>query len=67
MDTRANEGEKAILRAGRFWEIDGGLLEIASILKSEIVNSVLDWIQQKKSADENKLARELNKNLAKIN
>ena len=39
---------------------------IKSILKSEIVNSVLDWIQQKKSADENKLARELNKNLAKI-
>jgi DNA topoisomerase-2 len=39
---------------------------IKSILKSEIVNSVLDWIQQKKNADENKLARELNKNLAKI-
>ena len=39
---------------------------IKSILKSEIVNSVLDWIQQKKSADENKLARELNKNLSKI-
>ena len=39
---------------------------IKQILKSEIVNSVLDWIQQKKSADESKLARELNKNLAKI-
>jgi len=39
---------------------------IKSILKSEIVNSVLDWIQQKKNADENKLARELNKNLSKI-
>ncbi len=39
---------------------------IKSILKSEIVNSVLDWIQQKKSAEENKIARELNKNLAKI-
>lgn len=39
---------------------------IKSILKSDIVQSVLDWIQQKKSADENKLARELNKNLAKI-
>jgi hypothetical protein len=39
---------------------------IKQILKSEIVNSVLDWIQQKKSADENKLARELNKNLSKI-
>lgn len=36
------------------------------ILKSEIVNSVLDWIQQKKNAEENKLARELNKNLSKI-
>lgn len=39
---------------------------IKTILKSEIVNSVLDWIQQKKSAEENKLARELNKNLSKI-
>jgi DNA topoisomerase-2 len=39
---------------------------IKQILKSEIVNSVLDWIQKKKSADENKLARELNKNLSKI-
>lgn len=39
---------------------------IKSILKSEIVNSVLDWIQQKKSAEENKIARELNKNLSKI-
>ena len=37
-----------------------------SILKSEIVHSVLDWIKQKKSAEENKLARELNKNLSKI-
>lgn len=36
------------------------------ILKSEIVNSILDWIQQKKNADDNKLARELNKNLAKL-
>lgn len=39
---------------------------IKAILKSEIVNSVLDWIQQKKNAEENKLARELNKNLSKI-
>ena len=37
-----------------------------SILKSEIISSILDWIQKKKSADENKLARELNKNLSKI-
>jgi DNA topoisomerase-2 len=36
------------------------------ILKSEIVNSILDWIQQKKSADDNKLQRELNKKLSKI-
>jgi DNA topoisomerase-2 len=39
---------------------------IKSILKSEIVDSILDWIQQKKNADENKLARELNKSLSKI-
>ena len=39
---------------------------IKSILRSEIVNSILDWVQQKKSADENKIARELNKNLSKI-
>jgi DNA topoisomerase-2 len=39
---------------------------IQSILKSEIVNSILDWINQKKQADESKLARELNKNLSKI-
>lgn len=39
---------------------------IKSILKSEIVQSILDWVNQKKLADESKLARELNKNLAKI-
>jgi len=39
---------------------------IKSILKSEIVNSILDWVNQKKQADESRLARELNKNLAKI-
>ncbi len=39
---------------------------IKDVLKSEIVDSVLDWIQQKKAADENKLARDLNKNLSKI-
>lgn len=39
---------------------------IQSILKSEIVNSILDWIEQKKSADDNKLQRELNKKLSKI-
>jgi len=49
---------------GYTFEISNKLIQ--SILKSEIVSSVLDWIQQKKNADENKLARELNKNLAKI-
>lgn len=39
---------------------------IQSILKSEIVNSILDWIQQKKSAEDSKLQRELNKKLSKI-
>lgn len=39
---------------------------ISSILKSEIVNSILDWIQQKKNADESKLQRELNKKISKV-
>lgn len=39
---------------------------IKSILKSDIINSILDWVKQKKAADESKLARDLNKNLAKI-
>lgn len=39
---------------------------IKSILKSEIVQSILDWVNQKKLADESKLERELNKNLSKI-
>jgi len=39
---------------------------IQLILKSEIVESILDWIQRKKDADENKLARDLNKNLSKL-
>lgn len=39
---------------------------IKSILKSEIVNSILDWIEQKKKANESKLQRKLNKNLSKI-
>jgi DNA topoisomerase-2 len=36
------------------------------IMKSEIVNSVLDWIQRKKDAEESKLTREVNKSLSKI-
>jgi DNA topoisomerase-2 len=39
---------------------------IKEILKSEIVETILDWIARKKDADANKLAREVNKNLAKI-
>lgn len=39
---------------------------IQSILKSEIVQSVLDWVSQKKLADESKLQRELNRKLDKI-
>lgn len=39
---------------------------IQLILKSEIVNSILDWIQQKKNAEDSKLQRELNKKLTKI-
>lgn len=39
---------------------------IQSILKSDIVNSILDWIEQKKNADDNKLQRDLNKKLGKI-
>ncbi len=39
---------------------------IKSILKSEIIDSILDWVKQKKNADDSKLARELNKNLSKI-
>lgn len=39
---------------------------IKLILKSDIINSILDWVKQKKAADESKLARDLNKNLAKI-
>jgi len=49
---------------GSTFEVPNKLIQ--SILKSEIVNSILDWIQQKKSAEENKLQRDLNKKLGKI-
>lgn len=39
---------------------------VQQILKSEIVNSILDWIEQKKVAQESKLQRTLNKKLSKI-
>jgi DNA topoisomerase-2 len=38
---------------------------INKILKSEIVESILDWIKKKQEADENKELRKLNKNLDK--
>jgi len=49
---------------GTTFEVSNKLVQ--SILKSEIVNSILDWIEQKKNADENKLQREINKKLSKI-
>ena len=49
---------------GSTFEVSPKLIQ--SILKSEIVNSILDWIQQKKNADDNKLQRELNKKLSKV-
>lgn len=49
---------------GNTFEISNKMIQ--SILKSEIVNSILDWINQKKNAEENKLQRDLNKKLGKI-
>ncbi len=49
---------------GTTFEVSSKLVQ--SILKSDIVNSILDWIEQKKNADDNKLQRELNKKLSKI-
>ena len=49
---------------GMTFEVTAKLIQ--QILKSEIIESILDWIQQKKNAEENKAARELNKNLSKI-
>jgi len=49
---------------GTSFEISKKMVQL--ILKSEIVNSILDWIEQKKDANENKLQRELNKKLSKI-
>jgi DNA topoisomerase II len=39
---------------------------IQSIIKSEIIDSVLDWVKQKKNAEESKIQRDLNKKLSKI-
>jgi DNA topoisomerase-2 len=49
---------------GSTYEVTNKLIQ--SIIKSEIVNSILDWIQQKKTAEDSKLQRELNKKLSKI-
>lgn len=49
---------------GTTFEVSTKLIQ--SILKSEIVNSILDWIQQKKNAEDSKLQRDLNKKLTKI-
>ena len=49
---------------GSTFEVSQKLIQ--QILKSEIVNSILDWIQQKKTAEDSKLQRELNKKLDKI-
>lgn len=40
---------------------------LKKILKSEIIASLLDWLEKKKSADENKELRKLNKELDKLN
>lgn len=39
---------------------------IKSILKSEIVESILDWIEKKKNAEESKVLRTLNKSREKV-
>ncbi len=39
---------------------------IQSIIKSEIIESILDWIDKKRDAQENKLKRDLNKKISKI-
>lgn len=49
---------------GTTYEVTSKTIQL--ILKSEIVNSILDWIQQKKNAEDSKLQRELNKKLTKI-
>lgn len=39
---------------------------INAILKSDIIDNIKDWIEQKKIADDSKLQRELNKKISKI-
>ena len=62
----AQTKEKLITEIKDFgYQFDIPVKMIQSILKSEIVQSILDWIDQKKLAEENKLQRDLNKNLGK--
>lgn len=59
--------EKLITEAKDFgftYEVSNKLIK--DILKSEIVETILDWISRKKDAEANKLARDVNKNLGKI-
>ena len=63
----AQTKEKLITESKEFGStFDVSTKLIQSILKSDIVNSILDWIEQKKNADENKLQRDINKKLSKI-
>lgn len=59
--------EKLITEIKEFgYEFDVSDKLVNQILKSEVVDSILDWIEKKKEADENKLARQLNKKASKI-
>jgi len=49
---------------GSSFEISNKFIQL--ILKSEITNSILDWIEKKKNAEDSKLQRDLNKKLTKI-
>lgn len=54
--------EKLITEVKSFgYEYEISKKTIQSILKSEIVKSILDWIEQKKRADESRLERNLNR------
>ena len=59
--------EKLILEPKNFGT-DINLTEkfLGNIYKSEITNSIADWLDQKKSADEKKAEREVNKSLSKV-
>lgn len=46
---------------GYSYEVSKKMIQL--IIKSEIVNRILDWVEQKKKADEGKLERELNRKI----